>query len=129
MSPSSIQEAATQGEDDARSTARSGGPGNVVTRAAEFAELTSAAAASALSSLDTLFDVNVAVSVELGRLTLSIGEVLKLGVGSVVPLDRAVSEPVDLLVQGVRLARGEVVVVDDRFAVRIKELAEPKKKP
>jgi flagellar motor switch protein FliN len=129
MSASSLQEAAMPGEDAARSTPRTGGPSNVITRAAEFAELTPAAATPALSSLDTLFGVSVAVSVELGRLTLSLGEILKLGVGSVVPLDRAVSEPVDLLVQGVRLARGEVVVVDDRFAVRIKELAEPKKKP
>lgn len=44
-------------------------------------------------------------------------------------LNRSISEPVDLMVQGVRLGRGEVVVVDDRFAIRIKEISDPKKRP
>jgi flagellar motor switch protein FliN/FliY len=79
--------------------------------------------------LGGLVDVKVTVTAELGRVTLAIGEVLKLGVGSVLELNRGVAEPVDLMVQGVRLARGEVVVVDDHFAIRITELAEPKKKP
>ena len=78
--------------------------------------------------LDSLLDVNVKVTVELGRATLSINEVLKLETGSVVELDRLIFEPVDLMVQGVRLARGEVVVVDDHFAIRIKEIADPKKR-
>jgi flagellar motor switch protein FliN/FliY len=100
----------------------------VVARTADFAELRPQTGPPGASSLQNLLDVHVTVSAELGRATLNIGHVLKLGVGSVLELNRLVSEPVDLIVQGVRLARGEVVVVDDRFAVRIKEIIDPKRR-
>jgi flagellar motor switch protein FliN/FliY len=103
-------------------------PNEVSAKAVDFAELSSKPSGAGTGSLDRLLDVKVNVTVELGRASTTIGEVLKLGVGSVLELDRAVSEPVDLMAQGVRLARGEVVVVDDRFAIRIKEIAEPKKR-
>jgi|SRR6476646_10122862 flagellar motor switch protein FliN/FliY len=100
---------------------------SVVARVAELPELDPKSVATAGSgSLNQLLDVSVAVTAEVGRVTLSIGDVLKLGAGSVVGLDRAVSEPIDLLVQGVPFARGEVVVVDDRFAIRILEIVDPK---
>ena len=108
---------------------------DVETRLPDFADLTAAApaipnlGAAASQALDTLLDVNCTVTAELGRTSLSIGEVLKLGVGAVVELDRLVSQPVDVLVQGVLLARGEVVVVNDQFAVRIKEIVETRKRP
>ena len=98
----------------------------MVASAADFPELESIRAATATGSLNHLLDVAVCVTAELGRVTMSIGEILKLGVGSVVELDRSVSEPVDLLVQGVPFARGEVVVVEDRFAIRIQEILDPK---
>jgi flagellar motor switch protein FliN len=98
---------------------------DVVAKVAEFAELTSRGPGTDPAPLDRLLDVAVTVTAELGRVTLSIGGVLKLGIGSVLELDRSVTEPVDLMVQGVRLARGEVVVVDDRFAIRIKENRRP----
>lgn len=101
----------------------------VVAKMADFVELASPKApVSAINSLDNLLDVTVRVTAELGRVVMSISDILKLGVGSVVELDRPISEPVDLMVQGVRLARGEVVVVDDRFAIRITEIASPKKR-
>ncbi len=106
-----------------------GGPApDVVARVASFAELTGKGGEPGVGGLESLQDVSVTVAAELGRVTLTIGDVLKLGVGSVLELHRSISEPVDLMVQGVRLARGEVVVVDDRFAVRIKEIADPKKR-
>ena len=74
------------------------------------------------SNLDLLLDVNLQVSVELGRAGLKFREVLNLTTGSVVELDRQTSEPVDILVNGSLLATGEVVVVDDHFAVRITKL-------
>ena len=74
------------------------------------------------SNLDLLLDVNLKVSVELGRAGLKFREVLNLAPGSVVELDRQTSEPVDILVNGSLLATGEVVVVDDHFAVRITKL-------
>ncbi|WP_437187505.1 flagellar motor switch protein FliN [Planctomicrobium sp. SH668] len=73
-------------------------------------------------SLDRFYDVNMTISVELGRVTMPIGDLLQLAEGSVVQLERAVSQPVDIIAQGVRLARGEVVVVEDRYAVRITEI-------
>jgi flagellar motor switch protein FliN/FliY len=98
----------------------------VVARVADFPELQPKAATGAGSSLNHLLDVSVSVTAEVGRVTLSIADILKLGHGSVVGLDRAVSEPIDLLVQGVPFARGEVVVIDDRFAIRIREIVDSK---
>lgn len=94
----------------------------------EFAELTPAVSVTGAATLDNLLDVTVTVTAELGRSTTSIGDLLKLSVGSVVELDRLISEPVELMAQGVRLARGEVVVVEDRFAIRIQEIVDPKKR-
>lgn len=74
------------------------------------------------TSLDRFFDVSVTVSAELGRVSMPLGEMMRLGPGAVVKLDRPVSAAVELLAQGVRVAVGEVVVVDDCFAVRIKEI-------
>lgn len=73
-------------------------------------------------NLDLLMDVNLKVSVELGRARLKFRDVLGLSSGSVVELAKLTSEPVDILVNGALLATGEVVVVDDHFAVRITKL-------
>ncbi|TWT43024.1 Flagellar motor switch protein FliN [Thalassoglobus neptunius] len=67
-------------------------------------------------------DVQVHVSVELGRSRMTIHELLQLGEGSVIELDRNVSEPVDIIAQGVRIARGEVCIVEDHYAVRLTEI-------
>lgn len=85
-----------------------------------------AAGAPQLSStrlpLKRFYDVSMTVSVELGRVTMPIGDLLQLSEGAVVQLDRMISQPVDIIAQGVRLARGEVVVVEERYAVRITEI-------
>ncbi len=75
-----------------------------------------------VSNLDLLLDVNLKISVELGRTKLKFRDVLNLSSGSVVELGRQTSEPVDIMVNGALLATGEVVVVDDHFAVRIVKL-------
>ncbi len=77
---------------------------------------------SQAGNLDMLLDVNLKISVELGRAQLKFRDVLNLSTGSVVELGRQTSEPVDILVNGALLASGEVVVVDDHFAVRITKL-------
>ncbi len=74
------------------------------------------------ANLDMLLDVNLKVTVELGRTNLKFRDVLNLANGSVIELGRQTSEPVDILVNGALLATGEVVVVDDHFAVRITKL-------
>jgi flagellar motor switch protein FliN len=97
----------------------------VVASLANFAQLEATAKGAPAGSLNHLMDVSVCVTAELGRATMSIGDIMKFGLGSVVGLNRSVAEPVDLLVQGVPFARGEVVVIDDRFAIRIKEIVDP----
>lgn len=87
----------------------------------QYQELPTAAAAKGMA-LDRFLDVAVTVSAELGRVSMPLGEMLRLGTGAVIKLDRPVSAPVELLAQGVRVALGEVVVVDDCFAIRIKEI-------
>jgi len=77
---------------------------------------------SSSKSLDHLFSVRLNAEAVLGRTELSVEDMLNLGVGSVVELDRLVSEPVDLIVQNVRVARGEVYVINDQFAIRISEI-------
>ena len=73
-------------------------------------------------NLDLLLDVNLKVAVELGRARLKFRDVLNLSSGSVIELAKLTSEPVDILVNGALMATGEVVVVDDHFAVRITKL-------
>ena len=75
------------------------------------------------ASLERFSDVQVEISVEIGRVTMSLGEMLQLGPGAVVELDREITEPVTITAQGVRIASGEVVVINDRFAVRITEVS------
>lgn len=88
----------------------------------EFPQVSRTKAGNALP-LERFAEVSIEISVEIGRVTMPIGELLKLGEGAVVELNRSVSEPVDVMAQGVRIASGEVVVIDDRFAVRITEIA------
>src|SRR5579871_236530 len=72
--------------------------------------------------LRRLRDVLVELTVEIGRTRMTVGETLELRPGSVVALGRMAGEPVDLLVNGRRIARGEVVVVDEEFGLRITEI-------
>ncbi len=75
---------------------------------------------------DVLMNVSLAVSAELGRCSLRLGDLLKLGSGAVVELDRRAGAPIDLLVNGRLIARGEIVAVDERFGVRITEVVATK---
>jgi flagellar motor switch protein FliN/FliY len=95
----------------------------VAARAPAFASMTPGKI-SAGKSLDHLYGVRLDAEAVLGRADFSVEDMLKLDVGSVVTLDRLVSEPVDLIVQNVRVARGEVVVVNDQFAIRITEITD-----
>lgn len=74
------------------------------------------------SGLELLHDVELAVTVELGRTRMLVRDVLDLVPGSVIELDRAAGSPVDVLVNGTMIARGEVVVIDEEFGVRITEV-------
>ena len=72
--------------------------------------------------LERLYDVPVELAVEIGRTEMTIRETLALGPGSIVTLNRLAGEPVDLLVNGKPIARGEVVVIDEEFGLRVTEV-------
>ncbi|NLC58281.1 MAG: flagellar motor switch protein FliN [Armatimonadetes bacterium] len=91
-------------------------------RPALFAPLHPTPGAPDPAAIDLLMDVPLQVTVELGRTRLSVREVLGLGTGSVVELDRFAGEPIDLLVNDRLIARGEVVVIDESFGVRVTEI-------
>ncbi len=78
--------------------------------------------ADAPADLGRLSDVPVELAVEIGRTRMTVGAALELHPGSIVVLDRVAGEPVDLLVNGTRIARGEVVVIDEEFALRVTEV-------
>ena len=75
--------------------------------------------------LARLHDVPVELAVEVGRTKMTIREALALGPGSIVTLNRLAGEPVDLLVNGKPIARGEVVVIDEEFGLRVTEVLAP----
>lgn len=84
--------------------------------------------ARAAGGFDKLANVALDVSVELGRTRVTLAEVLSFDVGSVVELDRAAGSPVDVRVNGTLLAQGEVVLIDDEYAVRITAIVDPHEK-
>ena len=78
--------------------------------------------------LDMLLDVPLEVNVELGRTRMTIQDLLQLGPGSVVELDKVAGEALDILVNGRLVARGEAVVVNDKFGVRITDIVSPQER-
>ena len=74
-------------------------------------------------SLDMIMDVNVNVSVEVGRTKMSIRDLRQLKQGAIIELDRAAGTPLDVLVNGTLVARGEIVVVKDKFGIMLTEVA------
>ncbi len=77
------------------------------------------------SNIELLLDVSMRVTVELGRTRMKLAQILELQHGSVVELDRLAGDPVDIFVNDRMVAHGEVVVVDDKFGVRITEMVAP----
>lgn len=77
-------------------------------------------------NIDMLLDVNLEVTVELDRKIVTVAELLKLGKGSIVELEKSAGEPLDIFVNGRKFAEGEVVVIDDKFGIRITQLLSPK---
>lgn len=74
------------------------------------------------ADLGRLSDVPVELAVEIGRTRMTVGATLELRPGSIVVLDRVAGEPVDLLVNGTPIARGEVVVIDEAFGIRVTDV-------
>jgi len=119
--------------DDPGSGPRAGGYGlppgdDVDVHPVRFPTLPPPATQMASRSLDLIMDVSMRVTVELGRSTMTVEDVLALGPGSVVELNKLAGEPVDILVNEQLIARGEVVVVDENFGVRVTEIVSPRRR-
>ncbi len=77
------------------------------------------------ANLDVILDIPVTISMEIGRTKISIRNLLQLNQGSVVELDRLAGEPMDVLVNGTLVAHGEVVVVNEKFGIRLTDVISP----
>lgn len=96
-----------------------------VTTDGVFKSLEAQDALGSLQDIDLILDIPVKLTVELGRTKMTIKELLRLSQGSVVALDGLAGEPLDTLINGYLIAQGEVVVVADKFGVRITDIITP----
>ncbi len=109
----------------------SGGSASEVTGAAQqvtpaaFANFAPAAGVPAVNDINMILDIPVQLTVELGRTRIPIKNILQLAQGSVVELDAMAGEPMDVLVNGFLIAQGEVVVVNDKFGIRLTDIVTP----
>jgi flagellar motor switch protein FliN/FliY len=97
-----------------------------VVQAAQLSQLSGGLPGGAGNNLELLMDVPLRVTVELGRTEKMVKEVLALGPGSVLELDKLAGEPVDILVNEKPIAKGEVVVIDENFGIRVTEILSPR---
>jgi len=109
---------AEQADEEAKASSDKGA------RVAEFDELEddNEISPSEKRKLDTILDIPVTISMEVGRSNISIRNLLQLNQGSVVELERVAGEPLDVLVNGTLIAHGEVVVVNDKFRIRLTDV-------
>lgn len=90
-----------------------------------FPKLSGGAAQSGHNDIDMILDIPVQLTVELGRTKIPIKHILQLAQGSVIELDALAGEPMDVLVNGCLIAQGEVVVVNDKFGIRLTDIVTP----
>ena len=81
-----------------------------------------------IDNLRVLENIDVELTVEVGRTEITIRDLLRLNEGSVVELDRLAGEPLDILINGTMIAKGEVVMVGERFGIRFSEIVDPEKR-
>ena len=124
MSEDGMDDWAAAMAEQAESEADQEGGDNEDVQVAELDELTDDAPITQeeKKKLDTILDIPVTISMEVGRSQISIRNRLQLNQGSVVELDRVAGEPLDVLVNGTLIAHGEVVVVNDKFGIRLTDV-------
>lgn len=125
-----VQNSAAAGDDWAAALAEqtAGGNGAVVDTAQPaniFQPLRAGQTAEGQQDLDLILDIPVALTVELGRTKIPIKHILQLAQGSVIELDALAGEPMDVLVNGCLIAQGEVVVVNEKFGIRLTDVVTP----
>ena len=92
------------------------------------AETPATAGSAAVNNLRVLENIEVKLTVEVGNTEIKIKDLLRLNEGSVVELERLAGEPLDILANGTKIAKGEVVMVGERFGVRFSEIVDPQKR-
>ena len=97
----------------------------VAAAAGEVAAAASAVTSPSRSNMDMLLDVSLHVIVEVGKAKMTVQDLLQLGQGSVVELEKLAGEPLDIYINGKHVARGEAVIVNEKFGVRITEMLAP----
>jgi len=95
---------------------------------AEFTELKKTGVVAAPNNLDFILDIPLEVTVELGRTTMPIYDLLQLGRGSIIELNKMAGEPLEILVNQKLIAKGEVVVVNEKFGIRLTDVISPKER-
>lgn len=101
------------------------GQGNVGVQPVQFSPFSMAEQSGVTGNIGLLMDVSMQLTVELGRTKMLIKDILGMGEGTIVELDKLAGEPVDLLVNGKLIAKGEVVVIDENFGVRVTDIISP----
>lgn len=117
-----MPETAQATEDTAVESQQNNEMRGIQAQSVEFPEATDSATSGQTSSIDALLDMDVPVTVVIGHTELPVQKLLQLRPGSVVKLDKSVDAPVDLYLKNTRFATGNIVVVENRFAVKIKEI-------
>ncbi len=95
---------------------------------AEFSELKKTNVSVASKNIDFILDIPLEVTVELGRTSMPIYDLLQLGQGSIIELSKQAGEPLEILVNQKLIAKGEVVVVNDKFGIRLTEVVSPQER-
>ncbi len=114
---------------DAAAPAEEGGDGGGdEPRSASFGDLEAGEGEGPEPSLDVILNIPVTLSMEVGRTRMTIRELMELKRGSVVRFDRLAGEPMDVLVNGTLVAHGEVVVVNDKFGIRLTDVISPEER-
>ncbi|MCK5187391.1 MAG: flagellar motor switch protein FliN [Deltaproteobacteria bacterium] len=111
--------------EDAKAAGDSEAKTKVEAKAAQFSNVQDAGKSMEQKSIDFILDLPLQVTVELGRTQMLINDLLRLGQGSVVELSKLAGEPMEVLVNQKLVARGEVVVVNDKFGVRLTDVISP----
>lgn len=101
------------------------GTGDGDAAAAQFDQLEAEDISNGDVKIDAILDVPVTIAMEIGRSRINIRNLLQLNQGSVVELDRLAGEPMDVLVNGTLIAQGEVVVVNEKFGIRLTDIVSP----
>ena len=122
-----MSEQVTESQDAAVADSNADAQGGGELERAEFQSLEkqSGAMATAESNLEVILDIPVTLSMEVGRTEVPIQDLLALNRGSVVELDRIAGEPMDVLINGTLIAHGEVVVVNEKFGIRLTDVISP----